>query len=77
MRPRLVCLIEGDGEEVAVPTLVKKVVKDQPFNPWNEIRLDDRSQRLGDYSKLAAKGYDAWARHLKRLAMHPTSEELS
>jgi hypothetical protein len=68
MRPRLVCLVEGVGEGSAVPTLVKRVVSTQHAEAWTSVTLDEQSQRLGDYSRVSARGYEVWTNSLRRLA---------
>jgi hypothetical protein len=45
-RKRLVLFVEGEGDERAVPVLIKRFLTDQ--NAWPEVILDEQPFRIGE-----------------------------
>ena len=59
---RLILFVEGDGEADAVPTLVKRLLKEK--GEWHDILLDDDPFRVGSVDKLVKADFRNWKRFL-------------
>jgi hypothetical protein len=46
---RLIMFVEGEGDEQAVPTLVKRLLNEQ--DGWHDILLDNDTFRVGNVNK--------------------------
>jgi hypothetical protein len=55
---RLVLFVEGEGEAEAVPTLVKRLLKER--TEWPDILLDDSPFRVGSVDKLVEDDIANW-----------------
>jgi hypothetical protein len=60
---RLILFVEGEGEAEAVPTLVKRLLKEGPaYHDW--LLLDDKPFRVGSVEKLVKQDFRDWKRLL-------------
>jgi hypothetical protein len=59
---RLILFVEGEGESDAVPTLVRRLIKEK--GEWYDILLDDAPFRVGSVDKLVKKEFSDWKRFL-------------
>jgi hypothetical protein len=59
---RLILFVEGEGEADAVPTLVKRLLKEK--GEWYDILLDDSPFRVGSVDKLVKEDFRDWKRFL-------------
>ncbi len=59
---RLILFVEGNGEDDAVPTLVKRLLKER--RELYDILLDDAPFRVGLVDKLAKADFRDWKRYL-------------
>ena len=53
---RLIFFVEGEGESNAVPTLVKRVLKE---GAAYDLLIDDKPFRVGSLARLVRDDYDA------------------
>ena len=62
---RIVQFVEGEGEAVAIPRLIKRILTDQ--NAWGmgDIVLDEEPYRVGHLNKLLKNQYREWKRKLQ------------
>jgi len=59
---RLVLFVEGEGEAVAVPTLIKRLLNEK--GGWYGILLDESPFRVGSVNKLMKDEFREWKRIL-------------
>jgi Domain of unknown function (DUF4276) len=59
---RLILFVEGEGDEQAVPTLVKRLLNEQ--GGWHDILLDSDTFRVGGVNKLVKDDFRDWKRYL-------------
>ena len=59
---RLIMFVEGEGDEQAVPTLVKRLLNEQ--DGWHDILLDNDTFRVGNVNKLVKDDFRDWKRYL-------------
>lgn len=59
---QLVLHIEGEGESVAVPRLIKKLLSE--LNAWDVVKLDPNPFRVGHVQKLLKDNYSEWRKKL-------------
>jgi hypothetical protein len=59
---RLVLMVEGDGDELAVPVLIKRLLTDQ--NAWDCVALDPKPMRVGKVPDLLARNEEKWVKYL-------------
>lgn len=60
---RIVLFVEGEGEAVAVPMLIRLHLTEQ--NAWDAVILDDHPFRVGQINKLIKDDFYEWKRKLK------------
>lgn len=59
---RIVLFVEGEGEAIAVPKLVGKLLTER--GAWDVVILDESPFRVGEISKLVKGDYREWKRKL-------------
>jgi hypothetical protein len=59
---RLILFVEGEGEADAMPTLIKRLLKEK--GEWHDILLDDNPFRVGAVDKLVKADFHDWKRFL-------------
>jgi hypothetical protein len=59
---RLILFVEGEGEDDAVPMLVKRLLNEK--GEWHDILLDDNPFRVGSVNKLVKADFHDWKRLL-------------
>jgi hypothetical protein len=60
---RIVLFVEGEGEAVALPKLVKRLLTEQ--NAWDAVTLDENTFRVGEVNGLVKNDYREWKRKLE------------
>ncbi|MCK4341373.1 MAG: DUF4276 family protein [Phycisphaerae bacterium] len=65
-RKRLVLFVEGEGDQEAVPVLVKKVLTE--INAWEYLTLDDNVFRVGGVMNLTGRNVEKWTNWLQAAA---------
>lgn len=68
---RLILFVEGNGEDDAVPTLVKRLLKER--RELYDILLDDAPFRVGLVDKLAKADFRDWKHTWEPALSGPTS----
>ena len=66
---RLVLFVEGEGESVAVPRLVKRLLTEQ--DAWDAVLLDTDPFRVGHINRLVKDDYREWKRKLAASLKRP------
>ena len=68
---KLVLFVEGDGDEEAVPVLVKRLITD--LNLWSDLQLDPAPFRIGGTSAVlgSEKKLQRWSKHLQAACKRP------
>ena len=69
MKKKIVLFVEGEGDAVAVPLLVKKILTEQ--EAWDSVYLDEETFRVGQINKLIKGDYLNWKRYLKASLKRP------
>ncbi len=59
---RLILFVEGEGEAVAVPTLISRLISEH--GGWNDVSLDNNPFRVGEVNKLVKDDFHEWKRKL-------------
>ncbi len=59
---RIVLFVEGEGEAIAVPKLVARLLTEQ--NAWDAVVLDQHPFRVGQINKLVKDDHREWKRKL-------------
>jgi hypothetical protein len=67
--PKLVLFVEGEGDEVAVPHLIKSLIT--RLNAWEHMSLHKDPFRVGGVHGLTGKKQGEWIRYLKAAAKRP------
>ncbi len=60
---RIVLHVEGEGESIAVPRLVKRILTEK--QAWDTVTLDPNTFRVGQIHKLLKNNYAEWKRKLR------------
>jgi hypothetical protein len=68
---KLVLFVEGDGDEEAVPVLVKRLITD--LNLWDQLQLDPAPFRVGGTSAVLGnpRKLERWTRHVQAACRRP------
>jgi hypothetical protein len=64
---RLVVLVEGDGDVMAAPLLVKRLLSE--YGAFDAVILDPKGFRVGEYSTISKHEFGEWRRKLKAAVM--------
>lgn len=59
---RLVLLVEGQGDVAAAPVLLKRLLHE--YNAFDNVILDEKPLRVGEYSKISKNDFGEWRRLL-------------
>ena len=59
---RLVLFVEGEGDESAVPVIVRRVLRE--LDAWDCLFLDPRPFKVGEVNRLFKEDYHNWLRWL-------------
>jgi hypothetical protein len=60
---RLIVFVEGEGDEDAVPTLVRRLLNEQ--GDWSDLLLDENAFRVGSVGRLVKGDFRDWKRFLR------------
>jgi len=66
---RIVLFVEGEGESVAAPRLIKRLLTEQ--NAWDAVFLDEHPFRVGQINKLVKDDCREWKRKLSACVKRP------
>jgi len=60
----IVTFAEGEGEELAVPALIKRLLSESTYGPdvWSHVQPDERAWRVGNLGALQKNNFEKWKR---------------
>jgi hypothetical protein len=66
---RLVALVEGEGDQAAVPNLIARLLAEHPAECQGSLFVDDRGTRkIGNVHEISGRLQSEWLRHLRNAA---------